>query len=98
MNSITSKMDIFADLKRVADQTHSPLWLQHDFHDVEPIGDILVIKQAKPFLGCLDDALLLSQGNCFMRFAENIRRSGFDLNEYEDFCLPISADQVNLAP
>jgi hypothetical protein len=98
MNSITSEINIFADLKRVADQTHLLLRFQHDFNDVEPIGNILVVEQAKPFLGCPNDAGLLSEGNSLMGIAKQICRPGFDFNKYQDFRLPISADQVDLAP
>ena len=57
----------------------------------------MVVEHAKPFLCCTNDALLLPQRNGFVRITKKIGRSGLDLDKHQDFCAPVSADQIDLA-
>jgi hypothetical protein len=73
------------------------LWLRFhdDFDNVEPIGDFSVIKQAEPFFRRPHDSALLPKGDGFVGVAKQIGRSRLDLDKYQDFCVPITADKVD---
>jgi hypothetical protein len=94
---LRSEINVVANLKRVLDQTYLSLRFHDDFDNVEPIGDFSVIEQAEPFFRRPDDSVLLSKGDSLVGIAKEIGRSRLDLDKYQDFCPPITADQIDFA-
>jgi hypothetical protein len=73
------------------------LWLCYNLDDVEPKRDFGKIEQAEPFFRGANDSGSLLPSNRVMRRPEQLVRTGFDFDKYQDLFFAIAADEVNLA-
>ena len=69
---------------------------EHDLNDIESIRDLRPIQQPKPLFGRADDAFLLDEVDGLTRRAEQVRRSAFHFNEYENIGATVAADNIDL--
>ena len=69
---------------------------EHDLNDIESIRDLRLIQQPKPLFGRADDAFLLDEVDGLTRRAEQVRRSAFHFNEYENILATVAADNIDL--